>query len=176
MLTKSLSSKKLIVDPDPLMEETAPANREPYLLEQLGGMMVLKSIIHEFGRRMSRDVTLQKYFGELNPQLLTAHQERFFAMALTEVNVPDATLMIRQTHHYLFARGLNEEHFDILTMHFEDTLIDRGFTVAIVGKALSNLAPLRDIFQDAAEEWQDNTEASTQCSSPQTTKSLVNPL
>ena len=131
---------------------TSERKREEYLLERLGGMVALKSIIQEFCRRVTRDRLLQPFLQDADPRVLTAHQERFFAMAFTKVDVANATIVIRRAHRRLFARGLCEEHFDVFVSHFAQTLRDRGFGAAIVEEALDILAPLREVFQNAAQE------------------------
>lgn len=125
-------------------------------------MVALKSIMLEFGRRLARDPTLQPLFQEVPPQVLTAHQERFFALALTEVNVANASMVIRAAHHHLFAKGLCEKHFDAFTHHFAGALTDRGFG-SIVDQALEVLAPLRDIFEEASGEFQQSQSDDEPC-------------
>ena len=157
-LTRSLSTKSI----DKSMNSPTKAEREPCLLEQLGGLIVLKAVMQEFGRRLTRDPELQPFFQEVNPHVLVTHQERFFALAFTEVNIPQASLVIRRAHRNLFAKGLCEDHFDIFVQHFAETLTDRGFDAAIVGQALDALEPLRDIIQDAAEDYQEEQQEGSQ--------------
>lgn len=148
-LTKRLSSRSIN------SQSNIESEQKPYLLEELGGFAALSAIMQEFGRRLTKDPMLQPFFQEVNPQVLTAHQERFFAMAFTEVNVLQASLVIRKAHKHLFEMGLCEDHFDVFTQHFEETLMDRGFADSIVDQAMDALQPLREIIQDAAEDFQE---------------------
>ena len=131
----------------------ADEKREPYLLEELGGLVALKSFIQEFARRVIRDPLLKPFLMQADPRVLSAHQERFFAMALTEVNVENARAVIRKSHMALFADGLDEEHFDAFSQHLLDTLQDRGFGFKILDKVMQTISPLRQIFQDAGEDF-----------------------
>lgn len=126
--------------------------RKPYLLEQLGGMAALNSMVLEFSKRISEEESLEEFFRDVNPRLVHAHHERFFAIAFTDVNLPQAALVIQKTHKDLFARGLCEQHFDTFVRHFAETLKDRGFGDAIVKKIMSVVVPLRDIFGAAAQD------------------------
>jgi truncated hemoglobin YjbI len=137
------------------IETNALQERVPYLLEELGGMVVLKSIIQEFCRRILKDPVFELFFqgSDMCPHQFTAHQERFFAMAFTDVNLPQASLVIRGAHRSLFEKGLSEDHFDMFLNHFAETLADRGFAEAIIRHASGILAPIRDIFEDAAEDF-----------------------
>jgi truncated hemoglobin YjbI len=152
-LTRSLSKCSLhsLSSKDEAAQTTPP--QEPYLLDQLGGMIVLKSIVQEFGRRVIRDPLLQPLLSEADPRALHSHHERFFALAFTEIeNVPQTAWLVQNSHRALFAtKGLNEEHYDAFQQHLLDCLTDRGFEFAILDKVLTVLAPMRDVFKDAAE-------------------------
>lgn len=135
-------------------ESSSSASTEPqYLLERLGGMVALKCIVQEFCRRVVQDPRLQHFFRGVDPRLLTAHQERFFSLAFTKVNVEGASKAIRTGHRRLWSQGLCQEHFDLFVQHLAATLKDRGFGEAIVQEALGILAPIREIFRQAAQEY-----------------------
>jgi len=135
-----------------------------FLLDRLGGMAVLDSIVKEFCNRVTRDNRLQVFFEGVDPRLLIVHQKRFFAMAFTTVNEESAVATIRRAHHSLFVSGLNEIHFDVVVGHLKQTLADRGFSPAIVDEAIGTIAPLRGVFQSLAQD----------CSSIHVTPSIFN--
>lgn len=137
-------------------DRSHPQQNQPnqdLLLDRLGGMVVLGSIVNEFCHRATQDPKLQPFFVGVDHRVLTAHQKRFFAMAFTSINKQKAEQSIRRAHTRLFAMGLSEVHFDIFIHHLSQTLRDRGFGEAIVAEAKAVVAPLREVFRDVSLEY-----------------------
>ncbi|CAB9498600.1 truncated hemoglobin GlbN [Seminavis robusta] len=118
------------------------------LLDRLGGMMALQSIVQDFGSRISNDVDLAPFFQGVDYKLVSSHQKMFFAMALT--NAPDNEAMettLRRHHQHLFAQqGLNEHHFDLVANHLMESLVARGFQSDILEEVATIMKPMRQPF------------------------------
>lgn len=137
---------------DPIKRNSLQEKEKPLLLDWLGGMTALNSIVHEYCRRVIKDPELERFFEGVDPRIITAHQVLFFQMAFTKIDSHQkAELVIRSTHQRLFAIGLSEYHFDIFSRHVEETLRDRGFCSLIVQEALGVIAPLRIVFEEEAK-------------------------
>lgn len=130
--------------------------QEETLLDRLGGMPLLASVVSEFCRRVCADSTLQQFFEGVDIRVLSAHQRRFFAVAFggkVPENVHD---IVKRKHRHLFRRGLNETHFDRVAQHLVGVLTCRGFNEAIIHEAVGSIAVLRTVFEQGAAEYNIN--------------------
>ncbi|CAB9497410.1 truncated hemoglobin GlbN [Seminavis robusta] len=125
-----------------------------YLLDRLGGMPMLNSIVNDFVNRSGTDPRLIPFYEGVDYRILSEHQKRFFAMAFTKVpETAHLELVIKKRHQHLFVKGLNESHFDIMVgEHLVGALRDRGFNDAVINEATTIIAPLRKVFEKAAKE------------------------
>lgn len=134
-------------------EEPEPAKKE-YLLDKLGGMTVLSTLIHDFEIRVFEDGRLKPFFDGVPHKVVLLHQRKLFAMAFTEIDdIAVIAGTIRKTHTQLFYRGLSEAHFDMIVQHLVDSLRSRRFNDNIINQVTGTIAPLRQIFEDEAEDF-----------------------
>ena len=138
--------------------------KKEFLLDTLGGMAVLGSLVKDFEVRVRDDERLQPFFQGVDYHLVAAHQRRLFAMAFTEIPTSgnDAEKMadtIRMSHARLFSSmAFSDLHFDMIVQHLADALKARRFNVTIIDQVTSTLAPLRNVFEEEAEKYNDDDE------------------
>ena len=136
------------------VEKEAPPAKKEYLLDTLGGMAVLGSLVHDFEVRVLEDERLEPFFRGLDHRFLVAHQRRFFVMAFTEIGDPQVMAgTIRKAHAQLFYGGLSDLHFDMLVQHLVDSLKSRRFNAKIIERVTNTISPLRQVFEDEAEDF-----------------------
>ena len=138
---------------------TITDKKDMYLLDRLGGMIALQTILHDFVSRVASDDELAVFFyqddnASKNFKILSAHQQVFFVMAFTEMPKDTDALecLILRRHRHLFAQGLNEKHFDRVVQHLIDALEARNFQSAIINEVIDVVAPTRDVFKAGAVE------------------------
>ncbi|CAB9498599.1 truncated hemoglobin GlbN [Seminavis robusta] len=157
--SRELDNSNQKIDNHPTQYDTMPRRnhqcpqQHTMLLDRLGGMLALQSIMQDFSSRVATDASLAHFFQGVDFRVLSRHHKMFFAMAFTEA--PDsATLedVMRRRHQHLFAQGLNEHHFDVVAGHLIDSLAARGFQEDIMEEVAAIMSPMRQTFIDLARE------------------------
>mmetsp|Transcript_33740 Transcript_33740/g.107831 ORF Transcript_33740/g.107831 Transcript_33740/m.107831 type:complete len:130 (-) Transcript_33740:668-1057(-) len=121
------------------------------LLEDLGGEPAVRAAVEDFYGRLLRDESLMGFFRGVDMGKLKEHQHTFLSTAFAGIPPDfDAAKIIETKHSHLFARGLNETHFDMVAAHFAATLRDLQVKPDLIDKAIGVLAPLRPIFERGA--------------------------
>lgn len=59
---------------------------------------------------------------------------------------------MKTKHYRLFARGLDESHFDKVATHFVETLQHLGVAQSLIDEAVSVIAPLRVVFENGLKK------------------------
>lgn len=97
----------------------------PSLYEELGGAPAIEAAVDIFYRKMLLDERVAHFFDDVDMERQAAKQKGFLTMATGGPNSYTGQDM-RRGHAHLVARGLNDEHFDIVVGHLGDTLRELG--------------------------------------------------
>lgn len=137
--------------------------RRAIMLEKLqkkGGENVLREAIDRFYAKQLADDRLMYFFRGVNVEIIKWHQ--FNLMSIAFASVPDNFSLhdlLLNRHQRLFERGLNEEYFDIVLQHFEDTLVEMDVEPELIKEALEVVMPLREVFAQGYREAQERKRA-----------------
>jgi hemoglobin len=131
----------------------------PTLYDRIGGSTAVRAAVSEFYDRLLADPRVAPFFKDTSMVKLRAHQIRFFELAFKgfpkDMDVPQ---LIKDKHERLFVeQGLNETHFDLVAMHFGDTLRHLKIDPDLVDEAIGVISPLRDIFVEGAKAHSQST-------------------
>lgn len=133
--------------------EEVSQEEPPTLLSRIGGSQVLHNIVELFYDLVLADENLMAFFEGVSMEILSLHQKRFLSMAFTRV--PKGTYLetiIKGHHKNLFAKGLNETHFDRVVQHLAAAMQAYDLSDSQILEAVAILAPLRKVFREGAEE------------------------
>ena len=123
------------------------------LLDRLGGEAALKAAVYEFYGRILADPALAPFFETTNMAHLRDHQYKFMALAFTaipdDVNVAQ---LLAEKHERLFAKGLNETHFDLVAGHLVASLEHLQVAKPLIEEVVSVVGPLRSVFEENAKK------------------------
>mmetsp|Transcript_26142 Transcript_26142/g.63748 ORF Transcript_26142/g.63748 Transcript_26142/m.63748 type:complete len:191 (+) Transcript_26142:112-684(+) len=123
------------------------------LLHRLGGAEALEAVLEMFFKGILQDDLLVPFFDDVNPALLKYHQKKFLSLAFTEIPADfDAKAYLIERHYRLFAKGLNETHFDRVVVHLEAALSGLWVEPKLIAETKEHVAPLRAIFEDSGRE------------------------
>lgn len=123
-------------------------DKEPTLMDKLGGAPALKVAVDEFYKRILADPDLAIFFEGTSMTKLKMHQLSFMKIAFTKISDDlDVPKMMKEKHAHLFDKGLNAVHFDRVAGHFVDTLESLDVSAELVDECVSVIAPLRTVFE-----------------------------
>ncbi|KAL3936763.1 MAG: hypothetical protein SGBAC_007984 [Bacillariaceae sp.] len=135
------------------VEDVDTEDMDKSLLFRLGGEDALEAVIEVFFKGILQDDLLLPFFENTNPALLKVHQKKFFSLAFTEFPADfDPKAYIIQRHYRLFAKGLNETHFDRVVVHFVAALSGMWVDQELIDETKRRVGPLRAIFEESSRE------------------------
>lgn len=112
------------------------------LLEQLGGMRFIRSMVPDMYERVLADDILSPFFVGTDQLALTHKMTRFLGIALGDVRHLQS-MNLYTAHHKLVAMGLDDQHFDAFVQHLCDVLQERDVDNAVITAATRQLNTLR---------------------------------
>ncbi|MFU8828890.1 MAG: group I truncated hemoglobin [Phycisphaerales bacterium] len=115
----------------------------PTLYESLGGEAAIQQAVEQFYRRMLVDDRVSHFFDDTDMDRQMAKQAGFLTMVTGGPNTYTGKDM-REGHKHLVARGLNDEHVDIVIEHLGGTLLDMGATPEQVQQVADLANSVRD--------------------------------
>ena len=85
--------------------------------------------------------------------VLKGKQRDFFKVAFTDIpkDLNVGQLMYKK-HYYLFLKGLNESHFDLVVGHLVGTLGSLGVDSSLIDEAVAIVGPLRAVFEKGSRK------------------------
>jgi hemoglobin len=95
------------------------------LYEKLGGAAAIDAAVERFYRKMLADDRVADFFDDIDMDGQIAKQRGFLTMAFGGPHAYTGKSM-RDGHKHLVARGLNDQHVDIVIQHLGDTLRELG--------------------------------------------------
>jgi hemoglobin len=113
------------------------------LYEQLGGEPAVSAAVETFYRKMLSDERVAKFFDDIDMDGQMAKQKGFLTMVLGGPNHYTSKDM-RSGHQHLVARGLNDQHVDIVIEHLGGTLEEMGATTEQVTQVAALANSVRD--------------------------------
>lgn len=129
--------------------------RRAIMLEKLGGQKVLREAIDIFYAKQLADDRLMYFFRGVNVEVIKWHNFNLMSLAFTALPENfDLQALLLTRHKRLFEMGLNEDYFDIVLQHFEDTLVEMNVDDELVKEALEIVSPLRLVFAQGYREAQ----------------------
>lgn len=138
---------------------TADENKREVLLTRLGGESALKTAVYDFYARLLEDEELEPFFKGQDMKALRDHQYKFMEIAFTHIPEDlDVPKLIAEKHAKLFAKGLNETHFDLVAGHLVATLEHLGVGKTEIGEVVSIVGPLREVFKSNAQKAEERKE------------------
>jgi hemoglobin len=134
--------------------------RRRVMLEKLGGDEKRREAIEIFYKKQMDDERLMHFFEGTDVEIIKWHQFNLMSIAFTELpKTFDVSGLLLTRHKNLFDSGLSEEHFDIVSKHFTDTLEEMHVDHELVKEALEVVMPLRNVFQEGARQAKARREA-----------------
>lgn len=149
------SSKTFTTAEDDTSTTSVVEEPEACLLDHLGGMAAMQSILNDYVHRVAADQSLSRVFGDADFKVLSAHQRFFFAMAFGKLALCDKDTLeaaIYRQYHPLFVNGLNEIHFDRMSKHLLGALKARGFHQDVIDEVGDISIPIRIAFKGLARK------------------------
>lgn len=95
------------------------------LYERLGGQAAIDAAVDIFYRKMLADERVNYFFDNTDMDKQIAKQKGFLTLAFGGPNHYTGKDM-REGHKHLIARGLNDQHVDIVIEHLGSTLQELG--------------------------------------------------
>jgi len=118
-------------------------NHVTSLYERLGGEPAVSAAVEIFYRRMLTDDRVARFFDGVDLDGQIAKQKGFLTMAFGGPHHYTGKDM-RAGHAHLVARGLNDEHVDVVIEHLGATLIELGVGGADVEAVAAIANSVRD--------------------------------
>ena len=123
-------------------------NKEPTLMEKLGGVSALKMAVEEFYKRILADPELAIFFEDTSMTALKMHQLAFMKIAFTQIPEDlDVMKLMKEKHAPLMEKGLNTKHFDRVAGHFVATLKFLNISSNLIDECVAIIGPLRVVFE-----------------------------
>jgi hemoglobin len=114
------------------------------LFEQLGGAAAMDQAVDEFYRKMLSDERVAPFFDDVDMDRQIAKQKAFLTMVTGGPHQYSGADM-QTAHAHLRARGLNDQHVDIVIAHLGATLRELGASE----EAVAGVAALANSVRDA---------------------------
>src|SRR3954464_13456295 len=103
----------------------------PSLYEQLGGSGAVDAAVDTFYRKVLADDRVSRFFDDVDMDRQAAKQKAFLTMAFGgPFNYTG--LDMRQGHAHLVARGMNDEHVDVVIELIGQTLAELNVPVPLI--------------------------------------------
>jgi hemoglobin len=117
------------------------------IYEQLGGAPAVEAAVDIFYRKVLTDDRVSRFFDDVDMDRQAAKQKAFLTMAFGgPVNYTGMDM--RQGHAHLVARGMNDEHVDVVIELIGETLTELGVAPEIIGQVAAVANSVRDDVLD----------------------------
>jgi len=113
------------------------------LFEKIGGIDAVNTAVEIFYRKMLADERVNYFFDNTDMDKQIAKQKSFLTMVFGGPNNYTGKDM-REGHKHLVARGLNDEHVDIVIEHLGGTLKELG----VADDEINQVAELANSVRD----------------------------
>lgn len=113
------------------------------LYEQLGGEPAVDAAVDIFYRKVLADSTINHFFDTTDMDEQRAKQKAFLTMVFGGPNEYTGKDM-RTAHAPLVEKGLNEDHFNAVAGHLQDTLQELGVTEDLIAQVMTIAASTHD--------------------------------
>lgn len=131
-----------------LLNEIQETDKEPTLMDKLGGAPALTAAVEEFYKRILADPELAIFFDDSSMTVLKMHQLAFMKVAFSKIPEDlDVMKLIKEKHARLFEKGLNAKHFDKVASHFVGTLKFLNVPSNLIDECVAIIGPLRVVFE-----------------------------
>ncbi|KAL4424811.1 hypothetical protein ABPG77_000851 [Micractinium sp. CCAP 211/92] len=132
-------------------EEDEEEELQLSLYDQVGGGVVMKSIVDTFYSRVLGDERLARFFDGID---MSKHRRKFLLFAIYVMGGPDDYEHSSDPWPQLYAvherlikhAGLKEQHFDLVKLHFRESLEEMGVGQKQVAKALAVVESTRRVI------------------------------
>ena len=117
------------------------------IYEQLGGAPAVEAAVDIFYRKVLTDDRVSRFFDDIDMDVQAAKQKAFLTMAFGgPVNYTGQDM--RRGHLHLIARGMNDEHVDVVLELLGQTLSELGVPAALIGQVAAIAESVRDDVLD----------------------------
>jgi hemoglobin len=117
------------------------------IYEQLGGAPAVEAAVDIFYRKVLTDDRVSRFFDDIDMDVQSAKQKAFLTMAFGgPVNYTGQDM--RRGHAHLIARGMTDEHVDIVIELLGETLTELGVPPALIGQVAGIAESVRDDVLD----------------------------
>lgn len=117
------------------------------LYDQLGGEPAVSAAVEVFYRKMLTDERVAPFFDHVDMDGQMTKQKGFLTMVLGGPNHYTGKDM-RAGHKHLVARGLNDQHVDVVIEHLGATLAELGASPAQIAEVAALANSVRDDVLD----------------------------
>jgi hemoglobin len=115
--------------------------------EQIGGAAAVEAAVDLFYRKVLTDDRVARFFDDVDMDRQSAKQKAFLTMVLGgPANY--SGLDMRRGHLHLIARGMNDEHVDVVIGLLGETLAELGVPAALIGQVAAVAESVRDDVLD----------------------------
>lgn len=113
------------------------------LYEAIGGEVAVNTAVDIFYRKVLSDETISHFFDDVDMDRQAAKQKAFLTYAFGGPNHYTGKAM-REAHAPLVARGLNEEHFQAVAGHLQETLEELHVPKPLIDQVMAIAAGTHD--------------------------------
>lgn len=128
----------------------ATTNYKDNLLSRIGGSYSLNFLVISWCKHIQEDSSLKEFYGDYSLDNLTGLQQKLLMAAFVEpANKAEAKNLrsrVTMQHYRLFESGLNETHFDKLSVHFSSALRDCWQSNDVIEDCEKYFKELRSLF------------------------------
>lgn len=103
------------------------------LFEQIGGPTAVEAAVHIFYAKVLADERVAFYFRWVDIPAQLDKQRMFLSYAFG-APLPYSGKGLRHAHAHLVKRGLNDDHFDVVTEHLLETLRELHVAEALIAE------------------------------------------
>ena len=115
--------------------------------EQVGGEGAVDAAVDLFYRKVLTDDRISRFFDDVDMDRQSAKQKAFLTMVLGGP-ARYTGLDMRRGHLHLIARGMNDEHVDIVIELLGKTLAELGVKPELIGRVAGVAESVRDDVLD----------------------------
>lgn len=112
------------------------------LLEQIGGMRFIRSLVPEMYTRILSDTMLQPFFQGIDDIALKHKMSSFLGIAFGDPE-HQRRVDLHAAHYKLRPLGLNDQHFDRFLHHLQAVLQAHELEAVMIQQVLAHLQPYR---------------------------------
>ncbi|KAL3156129.1 hypothetical protein ABBQ32_012425 [Trebouxia sp. C0010 RCD-2024] len=124
----------------------APTNPSSTLYDKLGGPEALEAAVDLFYEKVLADERLSGFFEGTNMMRLVIKQVQFMVYAFGGAAEYKGKDLKAAHFHLVQNNGLNVEHFDMVAVHFQNTLNELKIPQADINEAMQTLGSVRSSF------------------------------